>query len=205
MKAKWYIGTFIFIFTLLGVVNHNQVPKPNQEIVLQFTHSNVSANEAKNAIAIVKQQLQSIGVHAILVEEQGTGGLKISYYSESDIVSVKKALSETDVVALENSVSFFDTNPSELPLNKEESTYNLDVFEITKKETGTGFGGSCAVELKPEYNRFYAPVVSVSISNSIEKDIELLEKESYKYQRYTAVVINNTLHKIPEVRAGPNG
>ncbi|MBP0904399.1 hypothetical protein ACFSKN_12460 [Mariniflexile gromovii] len=204
MKAKWYIGTFIFIFTLLGVVNHNQIPEPNQEIVLQFTHLKVSANEAETAIAIVKNQLQAIGVDNIKVVKKSTGGLKITYYSDTDAVSVKKLLLEDTVLALENSSSNTDENPSELPSNKKTSAYNLDVFEIHKQDAGTGFGGSCALELKSDYNRFFIPVASVPTNDVVVKNIEQLQKEAYKFHKNCALAIDNTSHKIPEVRAGPN-
>ncbi|CAH8283924.1 hypothetical protein EV196_103411 [Mariniflexile fucanivorans] len=204
MKAKWYISTFIFIFTLLGVVNHNQIPEPNQEIVLQFTHLKVSANEAENAIAIVKKQLQAIGVDNIQVEEQATGGLKITYYSDKDAASVKKILSDAHVLALDNASSSSNEKPSKSPSNKKTSTYNLDVFEINKQDAGTGFGGTCALELKSDYNRFFIPIASVPNNELVVKDIEQLEKEAYKFHKNSALAIDNTSHKIPEVRAGPN-
>lgn len=203
MKAKWYLGTFIFIFIFLGVVNHNQIPEANQEIVLQFTHLKVSANEAKNTIAILKKQLQAIGVDNIQVEEQVTGGLKITYYSNTDAASVKKILSEADVLTSENTTSQSNRIPLQLPSHKKTSNYNLDVFEISKKDVGTGFGGACALEIKADYNRFYIPVVSVPTKSNVVHSIEQSKKETYKFQRFMALAIDNTSHKIPEVRAGP--
>ena len=203
MKAKWYIGTFIFIFTFLGVANYNQIPEPNQEIVLQFTHLKISSNEVQNAIAIIKKQLQAIGVDTIEVEEQVSGGLKITYYSDTDAASVKKILSEEHVLVLDDTASKTTKKPVKLPSNKKQSHYNLDVFEIHKQDAETGFAGKCALELKTDYNRFFIPNISV-LTNEIDvKTIDCLVKEAYKFRKNSAIVIDNTSYKIPEVRAGP--
>ena len=202
MKAKWYVGTFIFIFTLLGVINYNQIPEANQEIVLQFTHLKVSENESDNAIAIVKKQLQTIGAKNIKVEAQITGGLKITYYSETDAISVKKILLEAKTLALENSNS--DKKPSQLPSNKKESTYNLDVFEIHKPDAQSGFGGKCALEIKSDYNRFFIPNLSIPSCDVSIKTVDSFVKEGNKFYRNSAISKDNTSYIIPEVRAGPN-
>ncbi|MFD0989651.1 hypothetical protein ACFQ1R_06050 [Mariniflexile jejuense] len=202
MKAKWYVSTFIFIFTLLGVINYNQIPEANQEIVLQFTHLKVSENESDNAIAIIKKQLQTIGAENIKVEAQISGGLKITYYSETDAVSVKKILSETNALALENSTS--DENPLQLPSNKKESTYNLDVFEIHKPDAESGFCGKCALEIKSDFNRFFISNIFIPNSGIVINTSELIEKEAFKFYSTVAIAIDNTSYKIPEVRAGPN-
>ena len=203
MKAKWYVSTFIFIFTLLGVINYNKIPEANQEIVLQFTHLKVSENESDNAIAIVKKQLQTIGAENIKVDAQIRGGLKITYYSETDAVSVKKILSETNALALENATSG-DENPLQLPSNKKESTYNLDVFEIHKPAAESGFGGKCALEIKSDFNRFFISNIFIPNSGVVIYTLERIEKEAFKFYSTVAIVINNTSYKIPEVRAGPN-
>ena len=204
MKAKWYISTIILIFTLLGVINHNQIPEANQEIVLQFTHLKVSENETDHAIAIVKEQLQTIGAVNIQVEEQATGGLKIKYYSKTDAVSVKKILSEENTLALEKPASNSDKKPSKLPSNEKSSAYNLDVFEINKQDVESGFGGKCALEIKSDFNRFFIPNMAFPNNAIAIKTLEYLEKESIKFQTNIALAIDNTSYIIPEVRAGPN-
>lgn len=204
MKAKWCISTLIFIFTLLGVASHQQAPVPNQEIVLQFAQLEASSNQAKNTIAIVKRQLQIIGVNNIQVEEQAAGGYKISYYSNTDVAHVKKILSEEKELALGKVSSSKHEKPAKSPSEKQSTAYNLDVFEIQKHDANTGFGGKCALELKYDYNRFFIPIVSVPTQEIVMKNIEHLEKEAYKFQKNIALAIDNTSHKTPEVRAGPN-
>ncbi|MEN3322919.1 hypothetical protein VP395_04215 [Mariniflexile soesokkakense] len=204
MKAKWCISALIFIFTLLGVASHQQVPVPNQEIVLQFAQLDASSNQAQNTIAIVKKQLQNIGVNNIQVEEQAAGSYKISYYSNTDVAHVKKILSEEKELALGVLTSNRNEKPAKFPLKDQSSPYNLDVFEIHKQDANTGFGGTCGLELKYDYNRFFIPIASVPANENDVENIEQLEKEAYKFQKNVALTIDNTSHKIPEVRAGPN-
>ncbi|WP_308990499.1 hypothetical protein QLS71_003340 [Mariniflexile litorale] len=194
----------IFIFTLLGVVSHQQDPVPNQEIVLQFAHLEASSHQAQNTITIVKDQLQTIGVYNIKVEEQKDGSYIISYYSETDVAHVKKIFSETKELVLGSVSSHKEENPPKSPTEKQSTTYNLDVFEIQKQKIDNGFGGKCALELKFDYNRFFIPIASVPAQEIDIKSIERLEKEIYKFRKNSAIGIDNTPHKIPEVRAGPS-
>lgn len=203
MKPLWYISILVFIFTFLGVVNHNQIPEPNQEIVLQFTHLKVSENETKNTIAIVKEQLQTIGVANIQVEELKTGGLKITYYSKTDATSVKKMLLEERGIVLENTTSNSKEKPTKIPSDKKASSYNLDVFEIHKNDLNTGFGGSCALEIKSDYNRFFIPNLSIPSQVVTINTFDSFVKETYKFRRNSAIAKDNTSYIIPEVRAGP--
>jgi preprotein translocase subunit SecD len=203
MKSTWYISTLIIIFTLLGVANHQQIPAPNQEIVLQFTHLKVSSNEVQQTIALVKKQLQAIGVENIQIEEQETGSLKITYYSDTDVISVKKILSEEKTVSLENITSDENKKPTNSSSEDHSIIYNLDVFEIQKQDLETGFAGKFAIELKTEYNRFYIPNVYVSKHVIDARVVESQVKKTFKFSKNATFVKDNTSHKIPEVRAGP--
>jgi hypothetical protein len=97
-----------------------------------------------------------------------------------------------------------DEKPAKSPSKKQTTAYNLDVFEIQEHDANTGFGGKCALELKYDYNRFFIPIVSVPTQEIVMKNIEHLEKEAYKFQKNIELAIDNTSHKTPEVRAGPN-
>ncbi|MDO7171801.1 hypothetical protein [Mariniflexile sp. AS56] len=202
MKAKWCISTLIVIFTLMGVASHQQVPVPNQEIVLQFAQTEALSNQAKNTIASVKEQLQTIGVYNVQVEELGDGSYKIAYYSTTNISHVKRLLSENEL-ALSDSPFNKSEKPANSRTKKQTSAYNLDVFEIQEQGANSGFGGTCALEIKSDYNRFVIPIVSVPTQEIVVKNIERLEKEAYKFRKNSAITIDNTSYKIPEVRAGP--
>ena len=203
MKAKWCVSIVVFIVTLLGVFNHNQIPEANQEVVLKFTQLKVSENETKQAIAVIKKQLQTIGAENIHVEAQASGSLKIVYYSETDAVIVKKILSE-DTLVVEYASSQHEETPNQLPQKKETSAYNLDVYEIHKQQPESGFGGKSALEIKSDFNRFFTSNPIISNNFPTFKLLENSTNESLKFYETVALLIDNTSYKIPEVRAGPN-
>ena len=98
MNSRRYIGALIIVLTFLGVVYQQQNSLPNQEIVLQFTDAKVTSSETQNTIAIVKEQLQNLGADNIHVKETQEGTLKITYYSATNVSSIKKILSEENTL-----------------------------------------------------------------------------------------------------------
>jgi len=205
MKSRWYISILIIILTLLGgVASQQQVCVPNQEIVLQFTSEEVTNDEALNAIAIIKQQLLDIGVDDIQVAEQEDGQLKITYYSDIDVTSIKKLLSTEKNLDFNSKPYKKGDKPVKPSSNETLLSYNLDVYEIHNGNTGASdLGGKLALEQKPENIRFFNPNFYVPFNEVIAKENDKILKVAYIFQRNIAIAINNTPHKIPEVRAGP--
>ncbi|MFK5982118.1 MAG: hypothetical protein QM499_04315 [Flavobacteriaceae bacterium] len=200
MKTRWYFGTFIFLLSLF-VVNQQQISIPNQEIVVQFSSDEVTLLETQNTIAIVKKQLQEAGVEKIKVQKGENGELKISYFSTIDIVSIKKILSEENDIDL-GITSVFNKEKSNNS-NKDSDSYKLDVYEIQKGDDLDLENNGFAVELKSNNDRFFSlEVYFINTEIDISK-ISKDEKVAYKIHRYLPVVKNNSLHIIPEVRAGP--
>lgn len=201
MKAKWYLSAFIIILTLLGI-SLQQFSVPNQEIVVQFANDEVATFETQNTIAIVKKQLQSIGVDNIQIHEVDNGKLKITYYSNVDVTSIKKIFSEKELEFGFTSI-YHQEKSAKLPSNKKSNTYKLDVFEIQKSnDTDWDFNGY-VLELNPENDRFFKPDVYFP---AIRKDIrekKEIEKVAYIIYRNISIGIDNSSHNIPEVRAGP--
>ncbi len=199
MKLKWYICTLIIVLTFLGVGQH-QISVPNQEIIVQFTDDEVSSDDAINAIEIVKNQLQVIGVDNIQVREVTDGKLKITYYSDIDVARIKNILSHEENLKLGYTSN--DDESSKLPSDDESNSYNLDVYEIQKESNSDwDFEGTLVLELKPEGDRFSNPKVFASI-----KEIDVREgvtEVAYKVHYNITIAIDNTSYKIPEVRAGP--
>ena len=202
MKAKWYLSTFIVILTLLGV-SQQQFSIPNQEIVVQFANDEVTLHETQKTIAIVKEQLQNIGVENIHVYKEANGKLKITYFSDVDVVSIKKILSKEKDLKLSYSSLFKDGETSDVPYNNESSRFKLDVFEIQKhKDVEGGFNGF-ALEVNPENDRFFTSVVYFSTVAVDFKEKNNAEKVAYLIHKNSTVSIDNSSHNIPEVRAGP--
>lgn len=203
MKARWCISALIFIFSLIGVSNWQQAPVPNQEIVLRFTDAKVSSQETQRTIAIIKKQLLSIGIATIHVKKQENGSLKITYFSETDVANIKKILSEEKDLAHGFIASNEDGNPIKSPSPNHPKNYNLDIFEIQKQDTDSGFSGKYAVVFKQDTNRFFNVTPTIS-SNKIDFAAEVAsKKKSYIFYKNTAIILEDTSHKIPEVRAGP--
>ena len=206
MKAKWCFSTLIVILALFGVCQE-QTTVPNQQIILQFADAEVTTDEFKNALAIVKKQLKTIGVDNIQVRKQDDGGLRISYYSTTDVAVIKRVLSNEEtsesLVMLPMVKAMIRTS---FQSDKKSSSYNLDVYEIQSgADANTGFGGKYVFELKQEYDRFSNPNLHTYLPKIELGERNKIVKVAYRINRNIAIAIDNTSHNIPEVRAGPYG
>lgn len=200
MQLKRYIGAIIFILSFLAVISQQEFNVPNQEIVLEFNHVEVTSNEAQTAVAHVKQQLQVLGANQIKVQQTAQGKLKITYYSDADVASIKKTFSKD----LDNKTFSKNNRKTELPTQTPNIAYNLDVFEIQNANTsGWDLDGKCVLTTDTKSDRFSDPnifffieVINVSLENNTIKT-------AYKVRRNVSISTENNLHKIPEGRAGP--
>ena len=204
MKQKWYFGIFVLTLVLLGY-SRQQVHVPNQEIVVQFLDAQVTTDVAQNAISKVKKQLHSIGIFNIQVRETAAGRLKITYYSDLDIASVKGIFSEE--ISLE--LGYTPLNPKDdgeqdkFPLNKSSNSYDLNVCEIqTSCDAAFDLNGY-GIELTLENKRLYNPVLDIAIHKNNTRGENNIEKTAYLAQRNTALALKDSSPIIPEVRAGP--
>jgi hypothetical protein len=205
MNNKWYISALVIILSLLGgMVSQEKNLAPNQEIVLQFTSETVSSDQAQNAIATVIQQLQTVGVHDIQVTEYKGGQLKITYFSTTDIGSVKKILSKEKTFELNNSLTHGSDIPFESPSKDNTIAYNLDVYEIHNGyDSASHLSGKLALEHRTDNDRLSNPNPFAHTTAVDYNDLEQQVKVAYKFHKYTGIAINHISHKIPEVRAGP--
>ncbi|MBQ0787177.1 MAG: hypothetical protein KBT69_06740 [Oceanihabitans sp.] len=199
---KWYICTLVIAFTLLGYVSKEQSALPNQKIVLQFSDTTITSLEIENTVAIVKKQLFDLGVDNIQIHKIENNQLKITYYSDADVVSVKSKLSKERNLAIDYASNSKEQSPK-APSSKEN--YNLDVFKIQDaSDANSGFDGKVAIEPKLESDRYSNPNVYFSASVIEESEIHTNSQVAYKVNTNIAIAIDNTSYKIPEVRAGPN-
>ncbi len=205
MKAKWCFNTLIVILALFGVCQE-QTTLPNQQIILQFANAEVTTDEFKNALTIVKKQLKTIGVDNIQVRKQDDGGLRISYYSTTDVAGIKRMLSKEKQVKLGYVSNGQDDGQTKSPSDKKLNSYNLDVYEIQSgADAGAGLGGKYVFELKQEYDRFSNPNLYTYLPKIELGERNKIVKAAYRINRNIAIAIDNTSHNIPEVRAGPYG
>ena len=203
MIVRWCISVLIFSLTLFGVVSQQQVLVANQEIVLQFEDVDLTSKQTENTVAIVKQQLQDIGAENIQVLSLENGKLKIAYYSDDDIASIKKIFSKENNLVLHLSSQTQNENSSEFPFEESNVSYNLDVYEIQKgHDSGWGFDGAIALDIEPKSDRFLDPnYLSMQHIGYIYEDTLL--QVAYKISREISIQLSSPLHSIPEVRAGP--
>ena len=202
MKPKWYLNTFILIIAFLGAVLQ-QFSVPNQEIVLQFEDQEISLGETENAIADVKKLLQDIGIKKIKVYKGANGVLKISYFSEVDVVSIKKIFSKEKASRLSYSSLDFDEDPFKVPVKKKSNTYQLDVFEIQKSKENALDSNGLVIESSPENDRsFNLDIYYPDLSKELRLKNKI-EKVAYIIYSNKSIEIDNTSHNNPEVRAGP--
>ena len=202
MKPKWYLSTFILIVAFLGA-GLQQFSAPNQEIVLQFEDKEISLVKTENAIANIKKQLQDIGVKKIQVYKGANGVLKISYFSEIDVVSIKKIFSKEKALKLSYSLLDFEEGSSKMPSKNKSNTYQLDVFEIQKSNGNEGDSNGLVVELLPEHDRYFNPDVYYSTLVYELRFKNKIEKVAYIIYSNRFIEIDNSSYNTPEVRAGP--
>ena len=202
MKPKWYLSTFILIVAFLGA-GLQQFSAPNQEIVLQFEDKAISLVETENAIANIKKQLQDIGVEKIQVYKGANGVLKISYFSEIDVVSIKKIFSKEKALKLSYSLLDFEEGSSKMPSKNKSNTYQLDVFEIQKSNGNEGDSNGLVVDLLPENDRSFNPDVYYSALLQELRFKNKIEKVAYIIYSNKFIEIDNSSYNTPEVRAGP--
>jgi len=204
MNKKGYFGILITAFTMLIVMRQQNV-EPNQEIVVEFINIETTSTEAQNVIAVVKKQLQTIGVKNTRISKDiKNGKLKIAYYSEANIESIKKLLSEKQDVDSDRIVYQHTNNKDkELPSEKNVKDYKLDICEI-QQSTDVGFDANSKFVLQIKQKRdgdFDTNLYSIFP----HEYIRALGYNKNPKEIYTVIVcvLSNTIHNIPEVRAGP--
>ena len=202
MKPKWYLSIFVLIVAFLGA-GLQQFSAPNQEIVLQFEDKEISLVKTENAIANIKKQLQDIGVKKIQVYKGANGVLKISYFSEIDVVSIKKIFSKEKALKLSYSLLDFEEGSTKMPSKNKSNTYQLDVFEIQKSNGNEGDSNGLVVDLLPENDRSFNPDVYYSALLQELRFKNKIEKVAYIIYSNRFIEIDNSSYNTPEVRAGP--
>ena len=203
MKSRWNISLLIIILTVIGAVCPQQTTVPNQEVILQFNESEVSNENAQSIINLVKVELQNVGVEYFEVKENEYGKLKITFFSELDVTTLKQILTKKIRSNLDASADD-EGEPLSLPFKDTSLAYNLDVYEIENgKDTDSGFNGAVALELNHKPDQFYNPNVFVSNTPLDFQTSNYNLKVSYKANRTIALAIKDALRNIPEVRAGP--
>ena len=199
---KWHFCILILFFTFLGILSHNEVSVPNQEIVLQFKGVEVTSNEAQNTIDIVKSHLQDLGADNIHVKNSGNGKLKITYHSDADVDCVRESLSKEKKI----SFGYILDNKSDqnsIPSDDKGICYNFDIYEIQKGTDADLDLNGIVLKEKTSHDRFYDPNVIFAYNRTDVKIENRIFKVLYDSWRINLRTLEVSLYSIPEVRAGP--
>ena len=197
MKNTWYLIAICALFALLGI-SVEDVATPNQEIVIRFNDGSVSADKAADALALVKEKLNSIDANNIRIQEGVDGTLKITYFSTVDIAEIQKIFSGND--ALQDATPIANGKQSQLPVPDED--YELGIYKIQDQNDLIDIEGN-VVETKSEVTRFISVDSAITDSKRCEKETTRLQKVAFEVYDTNTLAIDNTSYKIPEVRAGP--
>lgn len=202
MNWRWYITGLIVALAFFGM-SREQFAIPNQEIVVQFNTNSISAVETERAISEITSQLKTIGVEDIQVSEMLDGKLKVTYYSAIDVAVIKNLFSHQKELQFGDTAFNEKDHSSKIPFSNTSNTYKLDVVKI-QKDFGSDLGlQGLPAEIKSIKEQYLNPVVSLGTSEinfSLKHCIERMACETY---HSAVLLIDNSSHKIPEVRAGP--
>lgn len=207
MNFRAYIHLILVAFSFLGIMSHQQdAPVPNQEIVLELPgDGSIDAIDNHKTIDRIKRQLMQAGVdlQTFKIEKEGSGRIVISYYSESDVASIKSVLAEDEGLALEISSDNANIPSSEVPSEDNQKKTYIKVLEIQQgSDFSAGLAGKLALEKSNEQTRFVNPTTYIPQTF----DLKYLQKEvevAGVFNQQTVLSIEESCYIIPEVRAGP--
>lgn len=203
MNWRWYFTGVIIALAIFGMSIGQSTTNPNQEIVVRFNATSIDSEEVQLAVADIRIQLESIGIDDVQVSEILDGKLKVTYYSNEDVSVVKNLFLKHNKLQLGNTDFNEKDQSSKNPFGNNSNTYKLDVVKI-QQDLGSdlGFHG-ILVEVKSANDQYLKPILSLATS---EINISLkytIESAGCKIYPNIALLLNDSAHKIPEVRAGP--
>lgn len=200
MRIKKYISPVVVILLILfAVVKQQQAIVPNQQVVIQYSTLPTSQALTEQTAALIQQTLLELNVDQVKIKQHADGKLKITYRSDLDVAHIEQALH----IAIHASIKA--NAGTELPVDGESVTYNLDVYELYKsQDVDSGLNGTETLAPQLKGDRFFIPktdILTVAWHTAYHNSIVTQKLKTIPY--YTALAKNNILQHIPEVRAGP--
>lgn len=199
MKNKWYIPFFIITLALVGI-SLDQSGVANQEIILKFTNLEAYEAESEEVLNFVQSQLKDVAVDNLKIQKKEDGTLKITYYSDVEVSTIKDLLSQKNSFLL---TSNFGGSKDGLPQPAEDDIagYQIDVFEIQPTKDFVGATGT-VVDVKSEVVRFFNPDAYPFVEH-----LKINYSETIKLQEVVSIACCLEIEKgfcnVPQVRAGP--
>ena len=188
--------------SLLGL-SLQQPSTTHQEIIIKFSDAEgITLETQNNTIAIVKKQLQKIGINYLKVSKDHQGHLKISYFSSVGTSFIKKVLNEGDHFA----VSYLpDQNNKQTEDHTRTKSLNLylDVFRIPKIFEYPIENSGLVVQLISKTDRYFVPDVFGSYSLFHKKYACLTQQNKFKFHSKQETKVDVKCLKTIQIRAGP--
>ena len=201
MKTKLHFGILVVLLAFIGTyVERNTLP--NQQIVIQFSDSEVSSEDTEKALKAIQTKLESVGVTHIQIGKKENGQLKIVYHSDTDVEHIQNVLFKTNNFKLAYQSQQDSSN--QFPEHHSADDYKLNISEI-KTDSGSdwGFEDAQIVEINQKTDRLSFPQ-SNNFSNTVSiQQTNCIYTIAILVINTVAIAIDNHSYKIPEVRAGP--
>ncbi len=201
MKIKLQLAILVALLVFLGTYLE-QTTVTNQQIVIQFSDTDISSEDAEDTIEIVKKQLQGLGVTNIQIGQHQSGKLKITYYSGAAIERIQSILSKEDGFKFDYESE--NNSSNDLPDNTNPKNYELNISEIhNNSNINWDFEGIQIVELNQKSDRNDIPKVNTSTKQLNTEYRNSIVNVAIKVNNTVALALDKISYKIPEVRAGP--
>lgn len=200
MRNKWFFVAFVAFLAIVAVRLEHTVA-PNQEILIQFSNSEIAQGQTQDAISLITTELKALDIDDLQVEQLKNGAFKVSYYSAVELVKIKETLSQAVALLHGNSVTSIPQD-KQLPFDKDIVPYQLDIYKI-QDSSDLGGAMSAVLESKFEITRSTSYKTYAAI---YKRQIEQKDKQViFNCACYSSASIGliNAFHKIPESRAGP--
>lgn len=201
MKSKLHFGILIVLITFL--VRFLETPvAPNQQIVIQFSESEITDNLTAKTVDAIRTKLHVIGVEQIQVGQDADGHLKITYFSNTAVEEIQNILSDNANFKL--TYGFEKEHSGKGSPDEKSDTYKVNVTEIHENSNSNSwdFDGIQVVEHNQKSDRFNNPkkhfsghqIQSEFITEGVKITLNAIHKKLIK---------EHCAYSFPEVRAGP--
>ena len=202
MSTKFFFGFLISMVSLLGL-SLQQPSNTHQEIIISFSDAKeITFETQNNTIAIIKKQLQKIGVNYFWVQKDDQGRLKISYFSSVDTAFIKKVLNQENHFAVRYLSNLYNNQPVDRS-DTNSLNYYIDVFEIPKTFENPTEDSGLVIQLLSNTDRLFKQNLYDHYSSIVNEDSSLAQKFKSTFYSKKTIEVNVRSFKTPQVRAGP--
>ena len=202
MSIKFFFGFLISMVSLLGL-SLQQTSNTHQEIIIKYSDAKgITLETQNNTIAIVKKQLQKIGINYFKVSKDHQGHLKISYFSSLDTASIKKVLNEGNYFAL-SYLPNQNNKQTEDHSGTKSLNLRLDIFKIPKTFENPIENSGLVVQLLLKTDRYFIQDVFGGYSLFNDQYDCLTQQNKFKYHSKQETKVDVECLKTIQIRAGP--